>query len=376
MLSIRRGENIRKRNDGRWEARYIINRDMYGKAIYKSVYAHSYKEVKQKLKQLNAKEKIPEDKISIEHVCLEWLSNVRISVKSSTFSNYHTVVYKHIIPRIGKHNLQLFTPVILNQFINELSQKGRLDGKGGLSPKTIKDIYSIVELILSYGIKQGYLNHFDFHNIMLPKVESKKVNVLNEREYHTLTTHLITHADIENVGTLLSLYTGIRLGELCALTWSDIDFEYGVLTINKTLQRIKNLDSDELQKTKIIITQPKSQNSIRKIPLQKFLLQILKEIKAKYKCKENTFLLTGSKRHIEPRLYENKFKKHLKSVEVKETNFHTLRHTFATKAVEQGMDIKTISELLGHSTVKFTLDRYVHSSLEQKRMGMEKLISF
>ena len=165
------------------------------------------------------------------------------------------------------------------------------------------------------------------------------------------------------------MLTGIRIGELCALKWEDIDLENGILHINKTMQRIKTMDSKAKRKTKIIIDTPKSIASIRAIPLPLILLDKLK----KHKGKPNTYILTGTTKYIEPRIYQRHFKAHLSDCNIKDNNFHTLRHTFATMAITKGVDIKTVSVLLGHSDVSFTMKKYVHPNLEHKRNQIEKL---
>ncbi len=162
---------------------------------------------------------------------------------------------------------------------------------------------------------------------------------------------------------------GIRLGEICALKWEDINFQTQTLKINKTIQRIKNLDENAVTKTKIIIDAPKSQKSIRDIPIPSFMLDLLE----KNKADKNSYLLTGTPKYIEPRVYQDMFKKYLKESGINDIKFHALRHTFATRAIEKDFDIKSLSEILGHSSVKFTLERYVHPSDEYKRQNMEKL---
>ncbi|MGN1087293.1 MAG: site-specific integrase, partial [Porcipelethomonas sp.] len=170
------------------------------------------------------------------------------------------------------------------------------------------------------------------------------------------------------LGIALSMSTGIRIGELCALQWNEIDLKKSILTVRKTMQRIQTYESHE--KTKIIIAEPKSLCSRREIPLPQFLCDTLRNFRRNNNC----FLLSGeSERFVEPRALSYTFKKYVKECGLKNVNFHALRHTFATRCVESGFDIKTLSEILGHSSVKITLDRYVHSSMELKRKNMEKL---
>ena len=172
------------------------------------------------------------------------------------------------------------------------------------------------------------------------------------------------------MGVFICLYTGIRIGELCALQWRDISFNEKVIVIGHTMQRLQNDDPNALNKTKIIITEPKSKASLRTIPLPDFVVHVIKPLAGL----PSAYILSGEcKTMIEPRTMQNKFKGYLDKGQISDANFHSLRHTFATRCIEAGFDIKTLSEILGHSSVKITLDRYVHSSMELKRSNMEKL---
>ena len=196
------------------------------------------------------------------------------------------------------------------------------------------------------------------------------MRVLSVSEQSVLTEYLLDDMDFIKLGIYLSLFTGIRIGELCALKWENINLYEKMLYVKKTMQRIQTYDM--LQKTKVIISSPKSACSLREIPLPDFLCNMLK----KYKRADDYFLLSGSvQEYVEPRALQYKFKKIIKDCGLTDVNFHALRHTFATRCVEAGFEIKTLSEILGHSSVKITLDRYVHSSMELKRKNMEKLVS-
>ena len=241
--------------------------------------------------------------------------------------------------------------------------------KGGLPPKRGKDLICILTQILKYGERNGFSIGFEY-KFLQPSVQRPETQVLTIDEQKRFIKYVKENLNHENVGVLICLYTGIRLGELCALTWKDIDLQSGTLKISKTLQRIPA--SEGVRKTKIIIDQPKSKNSNRKIPIPAFLLKDLRNLSSRYDTE--AYVLTGQKnRFIEPRTYQNKFKKYLKLAQMPDINFHALRHTFATRAVENDFEIKSLSEILGHATVNFTLDRYVHSSEELKKMEMNKM---
>ena len=185
-----------------------------------------------------------------------------------------------------------------------------------------------------------------------------------------LLSILFENFDRYKLGVFICLYTGIRIGELCALQWKNISFNEKTIVIENTMQRLQNDDPNSIFKTRIIITEPKSKASLRTIPLPDFVLKVIKPFVAA----PNAYVLSGKcKSIIEPRTMQNRFKTYLKKGNIDDANFHSLRHTFATRCIEAGFDVKTLSEILGHSSVKITLDRYVHSSMELKRSNMEKL---
>jgi integrase len=196
------------------------------------------------------------------------------------------------------------------------------------------------------------------------------MRVLTPLERESLIGILMEDMDSFKFGVFLALYTGIRIGELCALQWKDIDFARATLKVRKTIQRIQNTDSHATSKTKIVISEPKSKSSIREIPLTSSIM----EIAWKFVSFPDSYILTGTGRYIEPRTMQNHFKLYVKQSGISDANFHALRHTFATRCVKVGFEIKSLSEILGHASVNITLNRYVHSSFELKRSNMSKLI--
>ncbi len=358
----KRGENIRKRKDGRWEARILVD-----KGQYKSIYAQSYSELKIKIKQNNCT--LPKTDntdlfiITFEQLCDEWLNEKSIKDKQSTISIYRGIINKHLLPYFKSKNLIEIKTTDINQFIKSKSTETEL------RPKTIQDITAVLIQILKYAERQNYINPISY-DITRPKIVKKELEILTLQEQTILTSKIKKNIQCENIGILLSLFTGLRLGEICALQWQDIDFKSGIISITKTMQRISTQDKE--QKTRIIIDTPKSQKSQRKIPIPDFLYFELKRLSLN--CSNEAYILTGSKeKYIEPRAYQYKFKKFLKETEIRDINYHALRHTFATRAIEQSIDVKTLSELLGHSTVNFTLERYVHPSITLKKQSIEKL---
>ena len=364
----KRGENIRKRKDGRWEGRILV--EQAGKQKYKSVYANSYYEVKTKVKNFETtippKEKTAQN-IDFESVCVQWLKENEIKNKQSTCARYKYIIEKYIFQNIKSVNITELKKEDINTLTRNLMYQNEL------SPKTVQDILNVLFQIIRFAENQNYIDGFNF-SVTKPKLQKNDLQVLTPDEQEKLVIYLKANKNYESMGILLSLFLGLRLGEICALKWSDIDIQRKTISINKTMQRIINKDKNENGKTKIVIDTPKSQKSIRKIPIPEFLVSDL--IDLSLNCSMNAYFLTGSiNKFTEPRLFQYKFKKYVKESGINDINFHALRHTFATRAVEQNFDVKSLSEILGHSTVGFTLDRYVHPSFELKKQSIEKLVA-
>lgn len=180
----------------------------------------------------------------------------------------------------------------------------------------------------------------------------------------------MNNTDEFKFGILFALMTGLRIGEVCALRSGDISLTEKTVTVRETVQRIKNLDGDG-PKTKIIFTKPKSDTSARVVPLTNTAFELCKT--RVMQAEPDSFLLTGTSHFIEPRILQNRIKKYSRECGIKDIHFHVLRHTFATRCVEVGFEIKSLSEVLGHSSPRITLEKYVHSSIEFKRQNMTKL---
>lgn len=363
----RKGENIFLRKDGRWEARYIKERLMNGKYKYGYVYGKNYLEVKNKRNEILLNlEKIKKDKKISKYTFLyyinNWLNSMKFMVKKSTYAHYYRIVTNHIIPDLGDIKLVDLSSEIIENYMNQKFEMGRCDGKGGLSDKTVRDIIVVLRQILSYA---------DIHiSFRLPKLKKKSIKILTKKEQKRLEIEVLEINTTYSIGILMSLYTGMRLGEICALRWKDINMKKKVINVNKTMVRIQDIENTSNQKTKVIIDNPKTEYSKREIPINRFLYSVLKEF---YSQNGNEYFLTGTEKYIEPRVYYSKYKKIIEKIGIENYGFHTLRHTFATRCIEIGMDPKTLSEILGHSDVKVTLSLYVHPTNKLKDKYMEKL---
>ncbi len=371
----RRGENIYKRKDGRWEGRYVRGHDSNGKAQYGSVYARTYVEVKQKLtEKKDAILRQPPDTARCEGIIFkgildDWLKSVRVSIKESTYAKYAHIIDSHICPALGKYPIHQISAQRIEAFVQQQLSDGRLDHHGGLSPKTVTDMTSIIKASIDYAQRNGVEIVCNLSGLSIKKHE-KEMRVLSKEEQNIFVKVLLDEIDRYKFGVLLSLYTGIRIGELCALTWEDLCLRSATLKIRKTMQRIQDKGLGATAKTKIIITEPKSKCSVRDIPLPSFLV----ELAAQFESHPKAFILSGKRtEYVEPRTMQNRFKKYIRESGIANTNFHATRHTFATRCVELGFDVKTLSEILGHANVNITLNRYVHSSFELKSSNMSKL---
>lgn len=364
----RKGESVFKRKDGRWEARYIKFYDENDKAVYGYVYGKSYLEAKKKRCIIMQNLSIEKNtKHYFKDICIQWLEYIRFHVKTSTYARYYQIIYTQIIPKIGKLMIEDIDTATIDQYIKNLFLTGRLDHKGGLSRKTVQDILMILKNIFRYGDDMGLEIICRLDRIKV-KMQRKETRVLTLDEQKLLQEYLKKDNSLTSLGILLSMYTGIRIGELCALKWENIFLKEKKMRINKTLQRISNCNEKE-KKTSLILTDPKSQSSIRDIPLPGFIVQQLSAFQQDSDC----FLLSGTKQYIEPRTVQNRFKKILKELEIENATFHSLRHTFATRCIEMNFEVKSLSEILGHSNVNITLNRYVHSSFDLKVKNMEKI---
>lgn len=293
-----------------------------------------------------------------EVVTEEWLKYKKNTVKKSTYYNYSYSVAKYLYPSFAGKNITKIKNY--NNFIEELSDT--------LSPKTVRDIVTKLKEIINF-YEEEHNTKLNIKKMSLPKMNKKEIQILSNKDKQKLEKYCIEQNSLKSLGILICLNTGLRVGEVCALRWENVDFETRRIHVEKTIERIY---SKEENKTIVIIDTPKSITSVRTIPINSKLYNILKQIRGK--SKKTDFVLTGSSEHyVEPRNYQYHFKEILKRNKVKKYKFHTLRHTFATNCIEAGMDIKSLSEILGHADVSITLNIYVHSSDKAKRKYLEKI---
>lgn len=302
------------------------------------------------------------------NIAKDWLIYMKSNVKMSSYVKYQNMLNQYLMPYFSEKSIDDIKRNDVISFVDMLLNEGGVN-KRGLSQSTVNCVLSVLKGIYLYA-EQCELNCTvpNLCNLTTKKVQ-KKLRVLSKTEQLKLSRYLSDLHSLKSTGILLCLYTGIRIGEICALKWGDISFDESCLTINKTMQRIQTNSGDV--RTSVIIAEPKSHCSERLVPIPDNMLKII----VKLKCPENTYFLSGTEKYIEPRTLQNHFKAAIKECGIENANFHSLRHTFATRCVELGFDVKSLSEILGHSSVNITMNRYVHPSMELKQQNMNKLSS-
>ncbi len=365
------GTNIRKRADGRWEGRYkILQSDHTCK--YRSVYGRTCREVKEKLEHSTMEEitSVVENRKEAENdreradtfsaTADRWLESIRETRKYSTYIKYRGLYERHIRDALGGVPVCDVSYGLVNE---KIFQRG---SQAQYSQNLKHSVVSIINQILRYaaencGCPEIRLTNKFVHN------KSKKIEIINHTEQALLVRYLHREMDASKAGILLCIFTGLRLGEICSLRWDDVDFEQMIIHVRRTVQRVAVDGSTS--RTTLIVTEPKSSFSVREIPISAGTVQVLNEIRH-----EEEYVI-GGRTPLDPRTYQNRFKRYLKANAIKEYNFHALRHTFATNCIDHDMDVKSLSEILGHANIQITLNKYVHPTMDTKRRQLAALDS-
>lgn len=296
-----------------------------------------------------------------EEIVELWRADKKPYVKISTYYAYSLMIQNHLLPAFSE--IIDVTEAVVQDFVFAKLRQG-------LSQKSVKDMLVVLKMILRYAVKHGYMQHHEM-DVKFPTVrERKELEVLSRSDQRRILEYVRAHFTFMNLGIYICLCTGLRIGELCALVWDDIDVETGVIRISKTIQRIYVVEGHD-RHTELLIDAPKSRNSCREIPLTRDLLRMLKPLK---KIVNGSFyVLTNSCQPVEPRTYRSYYKRLMKQLAMPQLKFHGLRHSFATRCIESHCDYKTVSSLLGHSNISTTLNLYVHPNMEQKKKCVEQM---
>lgn len=366
----RHGENIYKRRDGRYEGRYVIGKTLEGRTKFGYVYGRYYMEVRQKLMQRKAaqhqvsKTTSCAQRITVGEWIGYWLKNELMgSIKPSSYYSYLQQFEHYILPVLGDYQLCALTPCEINAFLMHMKARG-------LAYSTIHGAYRLLSSALRFALEEGLISKHPCRKIRVEREVKLEQRVLTRQE-QILVRRAATCP--EYLPILLSLYTGMRLGEICALQWADINWDRKCITVTRTAQRVSAHEPTSNRKTCVIIGTPKSRRSCRVLPVPDFVLQVLRRVCNSSNPARSVYIFSGENRAAEPRTMQRLFTLLMKKLNIAGAHFHTLRHSFATRLLELGVDIQTISTLLGHSSIRITLDFYAHSLTDQQQAAINRL---
>ena len=373
----RHGENIYKRKDGRYEGRYVTGKKSNGTTRFGYVYGMRYTDVKKRLleKKAEIQQTIhPEAAVrgmTVEKWMRSWLETDLLGgIKPSSYLTYLNQMNRHILPCLGRMQMASITPEMVHSFLECLQAKG-------LGENTVRGIYRLLSAAMRAALDDGIISKNPCRKICVKRGERVQQRVFSREEQKKVEKTL---SQGEDLTALFAMYTGLRLGEICGLRWSDINWENGTATVCRTVQRLKRMDTDKClkcggAKTYLMIGSPKSPSSCRTIPIPTFLLKRLEIQKKQRSAVQLTtdYIFGTGMRAADPRTIQRRFAGVVKRLEIPDAHFHTLRHSYATRLLEMGVDVKTVSQLLGHSSAKTTLDCYAHSLLDQQRSAVAKL---
>ena len=361
----KRGENIYRRKDGRYEGRYVVERRGQGPTRFGYVYGRQYADVRQKLllkkaEMLAQMGGAPGSSVSFETWTRQWMqTSVMGRVKESTYQKYRQILERHLLPRLGRLRLNDIDKETVQWLIEDLEAQG-------MAEATVRGIYMVLKKALTKAQSERAMVGNPCDEIAIRRSQAAEQRVLTSREQRLLRHN----AGTEGLPVLLGLYTGMRLGEVCGLKWEDIDWENRTITVRRTAQRIARQGSGA--RTMLITGAPKTLTSFRTLPVPDFILSLLKQL-MRVTGARGGYVFGTATRPAEPRTIQRQSDRVMKRMGIVGAHFHTLRHTFATRMLEMGVDVKTVSQLLGHSSAKMTLDIYAHSLMGERKRAIDRL---
>lgn len=300
-------------------------------------------------------------KKSIREIAMAWREDKRPYVKQSTIAAYMLILENHLLPYFGESDA-LNEKAVQDFVLQKLN--------GGMSVKSVKDILIVLKMVMKFGVKHEWMNYSEW-DIKYPTTEkNKELEVLTVAHHKKILDYIRQNFTFRNLGIYISLSTGLRIGEVCALRWSDIDVDSGTISVQRTIERIYIIEGEK-KYTELVINTPKTKNSCREIPMSKELLALVKPLKKVVNA--DYYILTNEPSPTEPRTYRNYYKRLMEQLGIPKLKFHGLRHSFATRCIESNCDYKTVSVLLGHSNISTTLNLYVHPNMEQKKRCIAKM---
>ena len=298
---------------------------------------------------------------TVREIASAWKEYKRPYVKQSTMAAYVLILENHVLPYFGDGD-SLHEQEVQAFVLQKLGN--------GLSVKTVKDILIVLKMVMKFGVKNEWMTYYEW-DIKYPTTSTnKELEVLSVANHRKILNYIQSHFTFTGLGIYISLSTGLRIGEICALKWSDINVADGTITVSRTIERIYIVEGEK-KHTELIINTPKTKNSCREIPMSKELLAMIKPLKKV--VNEDFYVLTNDERPTEPRTYRNYYNGLMVKLDIPKLKYHGLRHSFATRCIEAGCDYKTVSVLLGHSNISTTLNLYVHPNMEQKKRCITKM---
>lgn len=360
----RHGENIYKRRDGRYEGRYVVGKRPNGTTKFGYVLGRQYGEVRRRLLLKKAEQAVRNeylcrgDRRSLDSWLRCWLENGQADIKRSSRRTYANLAKRMLLPRLGGVALRDITPDMVRGFLEDME-------RSGLSANTVRAAYRLLSAAMAAAQDEGLISANPCRKVRPQRAERREQRVLSRKEQDMVCAAASGEKDLP---ALLSLYTGMRLGEICALKWRDVDWEKCTISVNRTVQRLAGGNGGA--RTALAIDAPKSQSSRRILPIPEFLMEKLRRL---HGDGASGFIFGSGDRPAEPRTVQRRFKRMAEKLGIEDAHFHTLRHSFATRLMELGVDVKTVSVLLGHGSAQTTLNFYAHSLAESQREALEKL---
>lgn len=298
---------------------------------------------------------------TVREIAAAWKEYKRPYVKQSTMAAYVLILENHVLPYFGDGD-SLHEQEVQAFVLQKLER--------GLSVKTVKDILIVLKMVMKFGVKNEWMTYYEW-DIKYPTTSTnKELEVLSVANHRKILDYIQTHFSFTGLGIYISLTTGLRIGEVCALKWNDINVTDGTITVSRTIERIYIIEGGR-KHTEVVINTPKTKNSCREIPMNKELLAMIKPLKKV--VNDDFYVLTNDEHPTEPRTYRNYYNRLMAKLGIPKLKYHGLRHSFATRCIEAGCDYKTVSVLLGHSNISTTLDLYVHPNMEQKKRCISKM---
>ena len=301
---------------------------------------------------------------TIREISLAWKRDKQRYVKQSTYAAYVLVLENHILSSFG--DCDYLSEKLVQEFVLQ-----KLNA--GLSIKTVKDILIVLKMVMKFGVKNGWMNYCEWDIKYPTTVINKEMEVLTVTHHKKILEFIKQNFTFRNLGIYISLTPGLRSGEVCGLKWSDINTDSGIITVNRTIERIYIVEG-ECRHTELVINSPKTKNSYREIPMNKELLAMVKPLKKVVNL--NFYVLTNEEKPTEPRTYRNYYHRLMKHLDIPRLKYHGLRHSFATRCIESNCDYKTVSVLLGHANITTTLNLYVHPNMEQKKRCITQMLKY